>query len=135
MASIDTDPRPLSPHLSVWRFTPAMLASITHRGTGVALYGGTLFLAIWLIAAAAGPEAFARVQGLYGSPIGLAALFGWTWAVLFHMMNGINHLFRDTGRNFDPAGAQRVAVGQYVVATLLAVAVFAIGFSIKGGAA
>lgn len=90
--------RPLSPHLQIWRFTVTMAASITHRATGLALYGGAILLAIWFVALAAGPEAFARIAPIVGSPFGLVILFGFTWAMLFHAMNGLRHLYWDSGR-------------------------------------
>ncbi len=127
-----SDPRPVSPHLSIWRFTPTMAASITHRATGVALYGGTLFLAIWLIAAASGPEAFGQVSALYSSFIGRLALFGWTWAVLFHLMNGLRHFFWDAGRGLAPQTASSTAVFIYVASVVLAVAIWVAGYAAKG---
>jgi succinate dehydrogenase / fumarate reductase cytochrome b subunit len=78
-----------------------MVMSIVHRITGAALYFGSVLLAIWLIAAASGPEAFDAVNGFFGSVIGLLVLFVYTWALLHHMAGGIRHLIWDTGRGFD----------------------------------
>src|SRR3954471_11808379 len=93
--------RPLSPHLQVYRPQLTTILSITHRATGVALAGGTLLLAWWLIAAATGPEQFATVQAVIGSWIGRLLLLGWTAALFFHLANGIRHLFWDAGLGFD----------------------------------
>lgn len=105
--------RPLSPHLQVYRFEWTMALSITHRITGVGLTIGTLLLAWWLIAAAAGPEAFATAQGFIGSWFGLLLMFGWTWALFYHLGNGIRHLVWDAGYSFELQSAER---GAYIVA-------------------
>lgn len=105
--------RPLSPHLQVYRWQWTMALSIIHRATGVGLTGGTLLLAWWLIAAAVGPGAFATVQGFIGSPIGMLLLFGWTWAMFYHLGNGIRHLVWDAGASFELQNAEK---GAYIVA-------------------
>lgn len=93
--------RPLSPHLQVYSPLINMMMSIVHRITGAALYFGTLLLAWWLIAAATGPEYFAYVSSLFGTWFGTLVLFGYTWALLHHMLGGIRHLIWDTGRGYD----------------------------------
>ncbi|HDZ74233.1 MAG TPA: succinate dehydrogenase, cytochrome b556 subunit [Aurantimonas coralicida] len=89
--------RPLSPHLSIYKFRPTMVMSILHRITGGALYVGTLFFVWWLVAAARGPEAFSYASAFFGSIVGQLILFGYTWALLHHMFGGIRHLIWDTG--------------------------------------
>ena len=93
--------RPLSPHLQVYKPQLTSILSILHRITGVALAAGTLVLAWWLIAAAAGPAAFADAEAVMGSWIGLALLLGWTFALFFHLSNGIRHLFWDAGLGYE----------------------------------
>lgn len=92
------DPRPLSPHLQVYRWQLTMTLSILHRLTGVALAVGALMLTWWLIAALNGQSAFKTVHDFGGSYLGKFMLFGWTWAFCFHFFNGIRHLVWDTGR-------------------------------------
>ena len=92
--------RPLAPHLQIYSPLVNMVMSIVHRITGVALYLGTLLLAWWLIAAAAGPDEFAFVGSVFSSPIGLLILFGYTWAFMHHLLGGLRHLIWDTGRGF-----------------------------------
>jgi succinate dehydrogenase / fumarate reductase cytochrome b subunit len=89
--------RPLSPHLGVYRWAPTMLASILNRATGIALSVGALVLVWWLVAAAAGPESFADVQGFLASPLGLLMLLGWTASLFFHLFGGLRHLAWDHG--------------------------------------
>ena len=94
-------PRPLSPHLQVYRPQLTSVLSITHRATGVALAVGTLVLVWWLVAAATGPEQFAVAQGFLGSWLGLLLLLGWSWSLFYHLCNGIRHLFWDAGKGFE----------------------------------
>jgi succinate dehydrogenase / fumarate reductase cytochrome b subunit len=96
-----TDPRPLSPHLQIYRPQLTSVLSITHRATGVALSVGTLLLVWWLVAAANGPEAYENVQRFLGSWIGLVLLFGWSLALFYHLCNGLRHLWWDTGHGLD----------------------------------
>ena len=96
-----TENRPLSPHLQVYRPQLTSVLSILHRGTGIALTVGTLMLVCWLIAAATGPTAFNDVQSFLGSIIGRLLLLGWTFALFYHLCNGIRHLVWDTGRGFE----------------------------------
>src|SRR3546814_13507861 len=78
---MSADRRPLSPHLQIYKPQLTSVMSISHRATGVGLAAGTLVLAWWLIAAAAGPAAFATVQGFLGSWFGYLILFGFSYAL------------------------------------------------------
>ena len=98
---MDTGGRPLSPHLQVYKPQLTSVLSILHRMTGVALAAGTLLLVWWLIAAATGADAFNTVQMVIGSWIGRLLLFGWSFALFYHLCNGIRHLFWDMGRGFE----------------------------------
>jgi succinate dehydrogenase / fumarate reductase cytochrome b subunit len=96
-----TRDRPLSPHLQIYRWQWTMLLSITHRMTGMALAGGALLLVGWLIAAAAGPETYAWAQVVVGHWVGRLVLLGFTWALFYHLANGIRHLCWDAGKGFE----------------------------------
>ena len=93
--------RPLSPHLQVYRPQLTSVLSILHRGTGVVLAIGGFLLVYWLAAAAAGPESFETAQAIIGSFIGQLFLFGWTYALFYHLCNGIRHLYWDAGFGFE----------------------------------
>ena len=93
-------PRPLSPHLSIFRPLITMMMSIVHRITGAALYFGMILLAWWLIAAASGPGAFETANGFFGSWFGLLILFWFTWTLLHHLLGGLRHLIWDTGAGY-----------------------------------
>lgn len=98
MAETPTDKRPLSPHLQIYRPMLTTMMSIVHRITGMGLYFGIILLIWWLLAAAISPDYFAMVQAFFGHWFGKLILFGFTWALLHHMLGGLRHLLWDTGR-------------------------------------
>lgn len=86
--------RPLSPHLTIWRWQPPAIVSIVHRITGVGLaLVGTPALVWFLCALAAGPQAYAGFLAFWSSWFGMVGLIGLTWAVFQHMLSGVRHLF------------------------------------------
>lgn len=97
-----------------------MAASITHRATGVALYSGTIVLAVWTFAVALGPEAFRPVGALLSSPLGHLALAGYVWALLFHAFNGLRHLYWDQGRGLDIKSVRATAIAVFAASFGLA---------------
>jgi len=122
MADVNRGNRPLSPHLQVYRFQWTMALSIFHRITGVALTLGAVLLVWWLMAAATGPEAFAVIDGLLTSWVGLLVMIGSAAALCYHTANGIRHLVWDMGLGFELETARKsgyAAVGAAAVATVL----------------
>ena len=115
--------RPLSPHVSIYRWQIQMVTSIVHRGTGMFLALGLLIVAWALIALASGPEAFAAVTAFCASWTGMILLIGWTWSLAFHLLNGIRHLLQDIGLGYAPATFVRngwiVTVGSVVLTGLV----------------
>lgn len=89
--------RPLSPHLQVYRWQLTMLTSIVHRMSGVVLSIGAVLVAAWLIAAAMGEEAYAVVNGHLGAWYGRLVLLGFSFALFYHLCNGVRHMIWDTG--------------------------------------
>lgn len=92
-----TDNRPLSPHLQVYRPQLTSVMSILHRLTGILLSAGAVLVVAWLLALAAGPEAFARVTGWLAAPPVLVLLVAWSAALFYHLLNGMRHLCWDAG--------------------------------------
>lgn len=123
------DNRPLSPHLQIYRWEWTMAYSILHRATGVALSVGALFLVCWLIAIATGPAAYNDVQLVIGSFIGRLFLFGWTFALFYHLCNGLRHLVWDTGRGFELETAARTGHAVPVVAAALTILTWVVGYA------
>jgi succinate dehydrogenase / fumarate reductase, cytochrome b subunit len=93
--------RPTSPHLWIYRWQIGNTLSILHRFTGAALAAGLLALSYWFVSLAGGPDSFAAATRLFASPLGLAVLLGWTFSFLFHLLNGVRHLFWDAGKGFE----------------------------------
>jgi len=119
--------RPMSPHLSVWRWHITMATSILHRATGVALYVGALIAAAWAVSLAEGPEAYGQFKAVLGSPIGLVVMFGLTLSFFYHLANGVRHLVWDAGHGLDVKSANlsgiavlAFAVGATVVIWIVA---------------
>ncbi|MEQ1509689.1 MAG: succinate dehydrogenase, cytochrome b556 subunit [Sphingopyxis sp.] len=94
--------RPLSPHLQVYKWGPAMLVSILHRATGdgLAMVGVMVFL-WWLGAAASGAEAYTAFIGHASAWYGQVVLIGLTWAFFQHAASGLRHLLLDTGTGYE----------------------------------
>ena len=126
--------RPLSPHLSVYKWQIQMVTSIVHRATGIALSVGLLLVAWALIALAAGPEAFGDFVTFCKTWIGTFLLVGWTWSLAFHFLNGVRHLWQDLGIGYAPATFVRVGwvvlIGSFVLTAL----VWACVIAQRGGA-
>ncbi len=92
--------RPLSPHLQVYRWQVQMMTSILHRATGVILSVGALALVYGLLALAAGAERWDAFAACLGSPLGKLLMFGFSWALAYHLINGVRHLLQDGGLGF-----------------------------------
>ncbi len=101
------DGRPLSPHLQIYRWQLTSVLSILHRGTGLALAVGLVALVWWLVTIGAGAGYYAWSQWFFASLIGRAMLFGWSFALFYHLCNGIRHLVWDSGRGFNLATTYR----------------------------
>lgn len=122
MADVNRGNRPLSPHITVYRPQWTSVLSILHRITGVGLALGAVLAVWWFLAAATGPEAFATADGFLTSWFGHLILLGSTWALCYHFLNGIRHLWWDMGRGFDLEQVElsgKVVVGLSVVLTAL----------------
>lgn len=108
--------RPLSPFMIGPYYRPQLtsMLSITHRLTGLAMAIGTVFLAAWVTAAASGPSAYATFSGYSHSILGRLIVVAYSWALLYHLCNGVRHLFWDSGRGFELKSAY--ASGYAVIA-------------------
>ena len=92
--------RPLSPHLQVYKWQVQMATSILHRATGVILVVGLLAMVWGLMALAGGPERWDAFAGCVGSTLGQLVLFAFSWALAYHLLNGIRHLVQDAGHGY-----------------------------------
>ena len=117
--------RPLSPHLTIWRWQVTRLSSIMHRATGMALSAGAIVLAWWLVSISNGPEGYDSFMVYAAMPLGVIVLFGFTWSFAFHFFNGIRHLAWDLGYGFDKHVATKTGFLVFALSFLVAIAVFA----------
>jgi len=126
--------RPLSPHLQIYRPQLTSVLSITHRATGIALVVGTLVLVYWLLAAASGAEAYGSAQQLLGSWLGRLVLLGFSFALFFHLCNGIRHLFWDAGLGFELKTAYASGSAVIIASIAMTVLAWALAYAMRGGA-
>lgn len=127
--------RPLSPFMlgQTYRWQITSLMSLLHRASGVILTVGAFGLAWWLLAVAAGGEQYAHAAACLASPLGKLFLFGFSLALVYHLLNGIRHLLWDAGWGFDIPDVYRSG---YTVAVLTVVLTALIWFAaLHGGAA
>jgi len=112
--------RPMSPHLTIWKWGPHMLVSILHRitGTGLATLGAGLFV-WWLVALAGGPEAYAAFSAWLGSFTGVGFSVCRTGALFQHMLSGLRHFVMDVGAGYELRTNRRWAIATIVGALLL----------------
>ena len=123
----DSQSRPLSPHLTVWKWGPHMLVSILHRVTGGALtVAGLGILTWWLLATAQGGEAYATFKQASTHIVGKIVLIGLTWAFFQHLLSGIRHLLMDTGHGFELKTSKTLSILTLVGSLLLTAGVWAL---------
>ena len=129
--------RPLSPHLSIWKWGPHMLVSILHRATGSALaIGGGILLVWWLVALSGGEASYARFVDLMTSNatgrlnlIPAIVLVGLTWSFLQHLCSGMRHLLLDTGAGYELKVNKTGAMATMAVSILLTAIIWGIIFT------
>lgn len=130
MADVNRGNRPLSPHLQVYKLPIAAITSILTRATGHALIAGILLIVWWLVSAVSGPGAFAAADWVVRSWLGFLILAGSAWALWYHTLAGIRHLFYDAGHGLEIEEARKsswaIIIGS-VVLTLLTLILFFIG--------
>jgi len=118
--------RPLSPHLSIWKWGPHMLVSILHRvaGDGMALVGLPVML-WWLGSLASGEAAYDRFLAHAMSWYGVIVLVGLSWAFFNHMCSGIRHFVLDMGAGYELDANRRYSVASIGCAVVLTLAFWA----------
>ena len=120
--------RPLSPHLQVYRLKLHMVMSGLHRITGLSLGVGAFVLAWWATALATSEEYYEFFVSLMVHPIGRLVLFGFSFALIFHALNGIRHLLWDTGRGFEKEQVKTSGIIVIILTIILTLAVWVLAY-------
>ncbi len=123
--------RPLSPHLQIYRPMLSMTMSITHRITGVALAVGMIGLVWWFTAASISVSYFNLVQDFFYHWFGRLVLFGFTWALMHHMLGGLRHFVWDTGRGFELKTVEWLVRANVIGSVLLTILIWVIGYGVR----
>lgn len=129
MTDRQTRSRPLSPHLQVYRWPITMVMSIGHRITGGALYFGTVLLVFLLLSAASGETAYDRASAVFGSVPGRVVLFGYSFALIHHMLGGIRHFIWDSGRGMEAGTRDTLAWGNLAGSVVLTLVLWAVALA------
>jgi succinate dehydrogenase / fumarate reductase, cytochrome b subunit len=126
-------PRPLSPFwIYRWQYTMAL--SILHRVTGCALSVGLLLFVYWLVALATGESAYASAQTVFAHPLTKLALYVFSFAFFYHLMNGVRHLTWDTGHGLERKAARTSGWVAFLGALVLTVLFWILTMRVGGGA-
>ncbi len=128
MADVNRGDRPLSPHLQIYKPQITSISSILIRISGIALIVGALMLVWWLAAAASGPEAFAVADGVWTSPFGWLVQLGSVWALWYHALGGLRHLYWDAGGNMEIGFSEKLGWACVYGSVALTVLTFAFAF-------
>lgn len=118
--------RPLSPHLQIYRWHIPMLTSILTRLTGHALVAGVMLGVAWLLSATISDEAFATMNGIATGWFGDLVFTGTAWAVWYHLLAGVRHLYYDAGKGLDIPTAEKLGWGVIIGSVVLTVLTIAI---------
>ena len=116
--------RPLSPHLQVYSWQITSIMSIGHRASGIALSFGTFLILVWLLALSLGPNIFNQVIHYITSWFGQLILFGFSVALIYHLLNGIRHLYWDAGKGYELEAVYRSGYSVIILTIVLTLSIW-----------
>jgi succinate dehydrogenase / fumarate reductase cytochrome b subunit len=129
LANVRNEARPLSPHLTAYKWGPHMAVSIIHRATGTAMaVVGTIIFVWWLVALASGEAVYADFLDVFTlksgalNILGYVVGIGFTWVFFQHLASGVRHLFLDEGANFELGGNRATALLTFAVSVVATIA-------------
>ena len=111
--------RPTSPHLQIYKLPLTGIISISHRMTGVLLTLGLVLFVLMISAVAGGSESYSAMQAMMNTWLAKLALWGFIYALFFHLCHGVRHLLWDAGQSFDKETLNRYAVVELASSLLL----------------
>jgi len=121
MADVDPATRPLSPHLTIYRPQLTSITSILTRITGNALIIASVLIVWWLLAAATSPGYFAVANAVITSWFGDLVLTLSLWAMWYHYLAGIRHLYFDSGKGLDIDTAEKLGWAVIIGSVVLSI--------------
>ncbi|MEQ3625867.1 MAG: succinate dehydrogenase, cytochrome b556 subunit [Celeribacter sp.] len=126
MPDVNRGNRPLSPFMIGQYYRPQLtsITSILTRITGNAMIVAVLLIVWWLVAAATGPEAFARADGFITSWFGDIVMTLSLLGLWYHSLAGVRHLIWDAGYGLDVPTAEKLGIAALagsVVLTLITI--------------
>lgn len=121
MADVNRGNRPLSPHLTIYRPQLTSMTSILVRITGIGMLLAALMIVWWFLAAATSPEYFATADGWVTSFLGDLIMTLSVWALWYHLLGGLRHLYWDTGRGLEVETAEKLGVAMLIGSVALTV--------------
>jgi succinate dehydrogenase / fumarate reductase, cytochrome b subunit len=124
-------PRPMSPHLGIYRLTMTMAMSFAHRLSGAALYVGVVLLAWFLISVSADATTFAVFSEFIQSVVGRFVLFLFTWALFHHLVGGIRHIVWDSGYGLDAPLRDQMAWATLIGGFALTIVIWGVGYAVR----
>ena len=113
------DPRPMSPHLQIYKLPLSAKLSILHRGTGAVLFIGLILMVLVLLSAANGADSWQTMHTFLSSFFGKFVLFGFTFSLYYHLCNGIRHLFSDIGKGLELVDANKSGIAVIAISIFL----------------
>ena len=122
--------RPLSPHLQIYKPQITSVLSILHRGTGIVLSIGSIILVLWIVALTLGESTYLIYLNIINNWFGKLIIFGFTFALFYHLSNGIRHLFWDAGYGFDLKISKITGYATLILSFLLAIIIYFLGVSL-----
>jgi succinate dehydrogenase / fumarate reductase, cytochrome b subunit len=133
MSMTEMPARPISPHLSNWRWGPHMAVSIAHRVSGMGLaIVGVLGFTWWVLAASQGASAYDQLVKLLTPWYGKVVLIGLTWAFFQHLLSGVRHFILDVGAGYELGANKRGSIAVFVLAVVLTAAFWGYLMYLKG---
>jgi len=125
--------RPLSPHIQVYKWQITMLLSITHRATGIALCAAVPFLMFWIWGLAGSASDYQLVQSFYASFFGRLVLLIFSASLIYHLCNGVRHLYWDIGRGLELPAVYNSGRAVLIATGVLTVLLWTAAYIVAGG--
>lgn len=122
-----SNPRPLSPHLQIYKMPLSAKLSILHRLTGLALTAGAVMLVAWLFSLAYSSNLAMAIYAFFSSTIGKFLLIVWSFAFSYHFFNGVRHLFWDVGKGFELSDVNKSGMMVVVAALIVTALIWTVG--------